>query len=244
MAASDNKHVVFDVVGTCVSYEAFYEAIEARIGDRLRELNIGSRLFGYAWMEAGEKEYTYLSLSGSYLVYWTVFRGIFYRTLWQAGVKEPRKLCTDEDREFLLDAYKQLKPRAGLTECFAKLRGAGFTVWALTSGDVSRVTGYFSAAGIDFPKANFVSCDEIGVGKPSPACYKYVLDKFPAENRVTWFAAGHMWDAAAARRSGFKGAWVSEWELEQCEDVFGGMDVVADSLPALADGIIAAAAKA
>jgi hypothetical protein len=46
------------------------------------------------------------------------------------------------------------------------------------------------------------------------------------------------------RNFSFKGAWVSEWELEQCEDVFGGMDVVADSLPALADGIIAAAAKA
>lgn len=160
-------------------------------------------MFGYAWMEAGEKEYTYLSLSGNYQVYWTVFRGIFYRTLWQAGVKEPRKLCTDEDREFLLAAYKTLKPRAGLTECFEKLRSAGFTVWALTSGDVSRVTGYFAAAGIDFPKANFVSCDEIGVGKPSPACYKYVLDKFPADNRVTWFAAGHMWDAAAARKSGY-----------------------------------------
>lgn len=38
----------------------------------------------------------------------------------------------------------------------------------------------------------------------------------------------------------FKGAWVSVWELEQCEDIFGDMDVVADDLPKLADGIIGA----
>lgn len=38
----------------------------------------------------------------------------------------------------------------------------------------------------------------------------------------------------------FKGAFVTVWEQEQCADIFGEMDVVADDLPALADGIIAA----
>lgn len=33
---------------------------------------------------------------------------------------------------------------------------------------------------------------------------------------------------------------MSVWEQEQCEDIFGGMDVVADDLPSMADGIIAA----
>ena len=37
----------------------------------------------------------------------------------------------------------------------------------------------------------------------------------------------------------FKGAWVSVWEKEICSDLFGDMDVVADDLPSLADGIIA-----
>lgn len=153
-------------------------------------------------MEAGEKEYTYLSLSGQYLVYLDVFRSIFYRTLWQAGVKEPRQLCTDGDREFLLASYHKLKPRPGLDECFSKLRSAGFTVWALTSGDIKRVLGYFNAGGIDFSADNFVSCDTIGVGKPSPECYKYVLEKFSNGDGAPWFAAGHMWDVSAARRNG------------------------------------------
>ncbi|KAK8038304.1 2-haloacid dehalogenase [Apiospora phragmitis] len=225
--ASSNKHVVFDVLirpgllGTLVDYEAFYEAIEARLGDQLRAQHIGARLFGYAWMEAGEKEYTYLSMSGHHVAFSDVLRALFYRTLWQAGLADPRRFATDDDRDFLLAAYRALRVRPGVAACFRTLHDAGYTVWALTSGDVARVA------------------DSIGVGKPAPAVYEHVLKKFPTEDLDAWFAAGHMWDASAARRSGFNGAWVSLWEKESCSDIFGDMDVVADSLPELADGIVA-----
>jgi 2-haloacid dehalogenase len=153
-------------------------------------------------MEAGEKEYTYLSLCGKYVKFFDVFRSIFYRTLGQAGIEEPRKFATDEDREYLLASYRLLKPRTGLVECFAKLRAGGFTVWALTSGDIERVAGYLAAAGATLPEENFVSCDTIGVGKPAPDSYKYILDKFEKKDLDVWFAAAHMWDAAAARQCG------------------------------------------
>ncbi|KAK7996070.1 hypothetical protein PG991_015537 [Apiospora marii] len=237
---SSNKHVVFDVVGTLVDYEAFYEAIEARLGPKLRAQHIGPRIFGYAWMEAGEKEYTYLSMSGRYVPYFDVFGAIFYRTLRQAGVAgDPRAFATDDDRAVLLAAYGALRPRPGVAECFRRLRDGGYTVWALTSGGVERVSGYLRNGGVDIPPENFVSCDTIGVGKPAPAVYEHVLKKFPTENLDAWFAAGHMWDASAARRTGFKGAWVSLREKEMCSDIFGDMDVVADSLPEMADGIVA-----
>jgi 2-haloacid dehalogenase len=153
-------------------------------------------------MEAGEKEYTYLSVSGQYVVYMDVFRSIFYRTLWQAGIADPRSFATDEDREFLIQSYWKLKARPGVLECFSKLREAGFTIWCLTSGDTTRVSGYLATGGVDFPADNFISCDSIGVGKPAPDCYKYVLEKFPKDGLEAWFAAGHMWDASAARRNG------------------------------------------
>jgi 2-haloacid dehalogenase len=173
----------------------------------LRERNIGSRLFGYAWMEAGEKEYTYLSISGGpYVKFVDVFRSIFYRTLGQAGIQEPRTFATYEDREFLLASYRTLKPRAGLLECFSRLRQAGFTVWALTSGDTQRVAGYLSSGGVDLPSENFVSCDSIGVGKPAPGSYKHILDRFhkgdEEQHLEAWFAAAHMWDVAGARHCG------------------------------------------
>ena len=219
----NNKHVVFDVVGTyhqvqgpkqetiidkcitgtCVTYEAFFSALDARLGDRLRSANIGPRIFGYAWMAAAEKEYTYLSMSGApYVKVFDVFRSVFYRTLWQAGVAEPRRLAADEDREFVLEAYRRLKPRDGLRECFDKLRAAGFTVWALTSGDTQRVSRYLEMAGVELPPKNFASCDSIGVGKPAPASYRHILEKLPEKDREAWFAAAHAWDASAAGYSG------------------------------------------
>ncbi|RDI83563.1 hypothetical protein Vi05172_g6515 [Venturia inaequalis] len=241
--SSPNKHVVFDVVGTCISYENFFEAIESRLGPKLKTHYVNSRLLGYAWIEASEKEYTYLSLSGKYVPFFSILGSIFYRTLGKAGIVEPRKLATDADLEFLLTAFRGLKAQEGLVECFYKLRKAGFTVWALTAGDTKRVSGYLEAAGASLPEENFVSCDTIGVGKPHPDCYKFVLDKFDKEGLDVWFAAAHMWDASAARRCGFKGAWASFWEKEACLDIFGEMEVQAMDLPGLADGIVGYAAK-
>ncbi|KAL4941885.1 hypothetical protein BDV06DRAFT_235784 [Aspergillus oleicola] len=252
MAPSGNKHVVFDVVGTLVSYENFFIALETRLGARLRSLPtpIGSRILGYAWMEAAEKEYTYLTLSASpYIPVFDVFRSLFYRTLWQAGISEPREFATDEDREFILSAYRDLDLRPGVQECFDRLMGAGYTVWCLTAGDVSRVKRYLERGGVEFPDENFVSCDEIGVGKPQPRSYEFILEKFKEceqegkEEREMWFAAGHMWDAAGARMCEFKGAWVSVWEKEPCLDIFKEMDVIAADLPALADGIVGHSTK-
>jgi hypothetical protein len=53
------------------------------------------------------------------------------------------------------------------------------------------------------PEENFISCDSIGVGKPDPSAYKYVLDKFDQEGLEAWFAAAHMWDVAGAKHVGY-----------------------------------------
>lgn len=177
--------------------------MEERLGDRLRVRNIGSRILGYAWMESAEKEYTYLTFSGKYVKVFDVFRALFYRTLWQAGIAEPRQFASDEDLDFVLAAYRGLQPRDGLAECFNKLREGGFTVWALTSGDTERVSAYLEKGGVHLPAENFVSCDTIGIGKPAPQSYQHILDKFPEEGRQAWFGAGHAWDASAARRNGY-----------------------------------------
>ena len=83
-----------------------------------------------------------------------------------------------------------------------------------------------------------MQCDQSGVAKPAPGSYKPLLDKFHAAGDEAWFAAAHMWDVSAARRTGFKGAYCSVWEKEPCTGLFGTMDVMADTLPDMADGII------
>lgn len=231
------KHVVFDVVGTCVSYDAIFDALESRLGERLRAECIKPKLLGYTWFEAAEREYTYLSISKRYVRFYDVFKSLFYRMLWMAGIEEPRRFATDEDLDYILAQFMKLEARPGVAECFRLLREAGFTVWAFTAGDVHRVRGYFTNNGIDMPIENFMSCDTLGIGKPAPESYQPLLDRFGEEE--AWFAAAHMWDVSAAKSTGFKGAYCTVWEKEPCTDLFGEMDVMADDFPAMARGIIA-----
>lgn len=195
------KHVVFDVVGTCVSYDAVIAGLETRLGPRLRALCITPKLLGYAWFEAAEREYTYLSISNRYVRFYDVFRALFYRILWMAGVEEPRTFATDADLEFVLARFMELEARPGVAECFEILRENGFTVWAFTAGDAKRVRGYFERNGIDMPLENFASCDSLGVGKPAPESYRPLLERFAGEE--AWFAAAHMWDVSAAKSTGY-----------------------------------------
>jgi len=239
------KQIVFDVVGTLVSYDFFFEAIESRLGEKLRAECIKPKLLGFAWMEAAEREYTYMSMSGKYTVFFDVFGPLFYRMLWMAGIQEPRKFATDEDKDYILAAYRQLKLRPGAVECVEKLRAAGFTVWAFTAGDIARVGAYFKSGGIEMPAENLLSCDTLGVGKPASEAYRPLLEQFGVEKsggvgHSVWFGAAHMWDVSAAKRTGFRGAYCSIWENEPCVEIFGKMDVMAPTLPEMADQVIAA----
>lgn len=207
---ASSKNVVFDIVGTLVGYEALFEAIEARLGERLKAHGVGpAALFGYTWVrwrrlstihctiqttnldlqiEVAEREYTYLSISGLYRPYATVFESIFWRMLYKAGVPEPRKFADEKDLEAIMIGYKAMELRPGATECVQKLRDADFTVYGFTMGDSARVGGYFKAGGLDWAAENLLSCDTRGVGKPDPEAYKPLLNQLSISGKP-WFAA-------------------------------------------------------
>lgn len=196
-----SKHVVFDVVGTCVGYQAFFDGITRILGPRLLAHNIQPKLFGFAWMESSEREFTYLSISERYAPYKKVFAAMFYRMLWMSGIEDPRSFATDEERDAVVATYSDLTLREGVKEAFAMLRKEGFTVWCLTTGDVERVRGYFLRGGVEFPLENFRSCDGLGVAKPALAAYKPLFESFKGEDQK-WFAAAHYWDVSAAKMIG------------------------------------------
>lgn len=237
---SAQKHVVFDVVGTCVSFDAFYDGIDKTIGQKLNIHNITARSFGFAWMTAAELEFTFLSISERYKPYKEIMSALFYRTLFMMGVEDPRAFATDAEQEQCARGYSELELRPGTKDCFAKLRAAGFTVWCLTTGDTKRVRGYFQRGGVDMPLENFISCDTAGVAKPALAAYRPALAQFKEED-TKWFAAAHMWDVTAAVKVGFRGAYCTVYEKESCAEIFDAeLEVVADSLPDMADRIIVA----
>lgn len=204
--ASSNKNIAFDVVGTLVSYDKFFENLEAVCGDRLRAAGAAPKLFGHLLLEMAEREYTYLSLSGRYVRFFDLFPSLIFRALAFAGIQEPRRFATPAELESIVGAYNELGMQPGAAECIAKLRAAGFTVWGFTAGDRERVGGYFAKAGVELPAENLISCDSIGKSKPEPNAYRPVLEKLtsPGDGGVArpWFAAAHMWDVSTARTLG------------------------------------------
>ncbi|KAF5694415.1 2-haloalkanoic acid dehalogenase [Fusarium globosum] len=234
-----NRNVFFDVIGTLVSYEHLYEAIKERLGDKLIPRGIQPTLLGICWLEMAEREYAYLSLHGHYVQFLKLFEALFYRCLHYAGVENPRSFAAAEDVAYLMNEFKELKLRDGAAKCIQKLRNAGFTVWCFTTGDISRVGGYFSRAGVDMPAENLLSCDTNGVAKPCPEAYGPILNKLSTSESKPWFAAAHLWDVSGAKSAGFRTAYSMVLEGEYLYEIYGELDVVAETLPAMADKIIA-----
>lgn len=201
MTVPATKDVVFDVVGTLVSYDNLFSALETRLGPKLSAAGIKPKLLGMCWIETAEREYTYLSLSGRYTPFFELFGALFRRVLHYAGA--PPDLASDEDVAWLLAQWKELQLREGARECVEKLRDAGFTVWCFTAGDVKRVGGYFASAGVDMPAENLLSCDTAGVAKPVPSAYEPLLERLSKDGKKPWFAAAHMWDVSTARTVGY-----------------------------------------
>ncbi|KAF4415883.1 2-haloalkanoic acid dehalogenase [Fusarium acutatum] len=239
MSPSNGKYVVFDIVGTCVSYDKLTEAVEKQLGDKLLAENVKPSLLVNIWIEASEREYTYLSITQRYVAFDKLFSSLFYRMLWLAGIEEPRSFASEADIEKITHGYMELEPRPDLKRCFDKLRAAGFTVRGLTAGDFDRVLGYFDKAGIEFPKEHLISCDSFGVGKPDLKAYASTFEELKGAKEL-WFAAAHMWDVSSAKQVGFKSAYCSVLEKEPCVDIFGEMDVMSDTLSEMADKIIQA----
>jgi len=78
-----------------------------------------------------------------------------------------------------------------------------------------------------------LSCDEIQVAKPDVKVYENTnarLDSRGCEPGDRWFVAAHSWDLIAARKAGFKTAWVASEEGDPCTGLFGEFDVVASDL--------------
>ncbi|KAI9035942.1 HAD-like protein [Aspergillus affinis] len=236
------RHIVFDIVGTLITYDNLISALNSRLGPKLLSRNITPTHLVATWFEVAEREYAYLSIANAYVPFDICFENLFYRTLHIAGISSPREFASQEDLEILLSAHRELEAREGAKECVRLLHDAGFTVWGLTAGGLDRVRANLDDGGIGIPKGKLLSCDEAGVGKPDLRAYGPLwerLSKDAGEHGEVWFAAAHAWDVSAARRVGFKAAYCTALEGEVIPQLFGEMHVVGESLVQVAEGIVA-----
>ena len=231
------KSVSFDVLGTCFDFQNAIEAVESRLGPRLKAINVDSKALFFSWFYAAQRDFTYTSVVGNY----TPIAQVLKHTLKRACLivdLPPDQAPTDEDITAIMRAVTSLGPRPGLKVCYDGLCEAGWDVYGVTNGGKETSLNYYKLAGIELDDKHLLSCDDVKAAKPDIRVYENAnrhLDSQGLSDRDEdrWFVAAHAWDLIAARKAGFKTAYLDFEEHDPVEDVFGKFDLYASSMEAL-----------
>jgi 2-haloacid dehalogenase len=227
------KSASFDVIGTCFGFSAPISTIQARLGPKLTTAAVDPKTLFFSWFYAAQRDFTYVSMTGSYVPIAQILKSTFRRAC--AVVDLPLDAISDEDVDEVMKAFKAMGPRDGLKVCFDGLREAGWDVYGVTNGGSETSLAYYHNAGIELDGDHLLSCDSIKIAKPDVRVYENA-DRHLTERRLgkgegeRWFVAAHAWDLIAARKAGFKTAYLDFEEHDPCTDVFGEFDLYASSM--------------
>jgi putative hydrolase of the HAD superfamily len=206
---SDFNTLTFDVVGTLIDFETgildWFRPVLGRYGVSRSDEEILSAFAaaedGYQ-RETPEKPFTEMLP----LIYRDMASG------WGIG---PR----GEDADSFRDSIRSWPPFPDTVEALEEL-GTRYRLVAVTNADAWAL-GHMSANMGD-PFQERISCDEVGVNKPSPRVFEYVLDKLAlagVEKRdILHTAQSQYHDIDPASALGFATMWI---ERRHGEDGFG-----------------------
>jgi len=235
------------------------EVIEKEFGAEIKEAGTTPAHVMMSWFYATQRDFTYLSISGSYTAMPKVFAATLPRALAIALDPAPDYPSVSRVRSFpkdkmdrVLAELKQLKGRPGLVDAFSTLWDAGFEIYAVSNGAKEGTKALLAT--LDDSNSNrkdvfvngefdkyIVSCDEVQKAKPSPEIYARTLELAgadPKQGDECWFIAAHSWDLLPARNAGFKTAYVDFEEIYPCEEIYGKPDVFEDGLAKAAKKIV------
>ncbi|ORY75398.1 HAD-like domain-containing protein [Protomyces lactucae-debilis] len=230
------KQICFDVIGTCFHFDAPIAVLEERLSDSLKERNITAEALFFSLFYAAQRDFTYLSMVDAYTPIGKVIKSTVKRACLILGLESP--LLTESGgtdlEDAVIEAFKKMPARPGLKELFDGLQDDGWQCVAVTNGARSTTLGYFSDAGIKIDDEHCLSCDDIKVAKPAAAVYdnanKHLDILGGGAQNVRWFVAAHSWDLIAARKAGFKTAYLPIEEQDPCTALFGEFDIYAENM--------------
>lgn len=231
------KSVCFDVLGTCFAFDAAIEAIETQLGPRLKAIGVDPKTLFFSWFYAAQRDFTYTTVVNVYVPIATVLKNTFRRACLIVDLPEDQA-PTDEDVSEVMKAVTSLRARPGLKACFDGLRAAGWEVLGVTNGGKETSQNYFKLADIELDGDHLLSCDDVQAAKPDFRVYmnakRHLTFKgLSEEEGDRWFVAAHAWDLIAARKAGFKTAYLDFEEHDPVEEIFGKFDLYASSMEKL-----------
>ncbi|GAA5845966.1 hypothetical protein JCM5353_001074 [Sporobolomyces roseus] len=248
MAQDPRVPVCFDVLGTCYSFDGATEKLLTIFPDLSKER---ADDIVQDWFHSAQRDFTYLSMNDSYAPIAQVLKSTLPRIyLMHKLVSSPDQIDSKTMIDPIISSIPSMPPRPSLipaTKLLASSKSPKFRLMAATNGGLETTKKLFTnAMGEDLVKEmawEFFSCDQDKKAKPDQKVYSDVWKALGKENegeRKGWFVASHTWDLHAAKRAGFKTAYVTYEEHLVLEDLFGKPDIVAKDLEEAAKRIIEA----
>ncbi|BGP26161.1 haloacid dehalogenase [Rhodotorula toruloides] len=240
--------IAFDVLGTCFSLDPAKEALRdvfKTVSDAQAESVIQD------WFHSAQRDFTYLSMNGSYtpigqVLKSTLPRILLMHSLVPASSASPSTTLSTFDSsltDHIISTLTAMRPRPSLSPCSDLLLSHDFCLLAATNGALETTRGLFEKGlGKDVAdRWEYFSTDEARVAKPDPSVYVNIWKKLGVEEgaeKEGWFIAAHTWDLFPAKKAGFKTVFVTYEEHLVLPDLFGEPDIVAKDLEDAAKQII------
>jgi 2-haloacid dehalogenase len=238
------KQVCFDVIGTCFHFDTPIEVLEKHLSESLKQKNITAEALFFSLFYAAQRDFTYLSMVGNYTPIGQVIKSTVKRAALICGLDSPLLAADSTELEdAVLAAFKKMPARPGLKKLFDGLQASGWECVAVTNGAMTTTLGYFKDADIDIDERHCLSCDDIKVAKPALEVYETATEHLAkladSAQSQKWFVAAHSWDLIAARKAGYKTAYLPVEEHDPCTSLFGEFDIYADDMDDLLKQLLA-----
>lgn len=188
--------LAFDVYGTLIDTHGVVSELEKVIGTKAEE-------FSHTWREK-QLEYSFRrGLMQNYANF-----AICTSQALEYTCRYYKVLLTGEQKQELLDYYRELPAFKDVKEGLTRLKAAGFRLYAFSNGSADAVERLLVAAGIRDYFLGVVSVDDLKSFKPNPAVYSHFLRESGAKGSSAWLISSNPFDVIGAISTGMHAVWV------------------------------------
>ncbi|WP_416441039.1 haloacid dehalogenase type II [Leeuwenhoekiella sp. A16] len=144
------------------------------------------------------------TITGGYPDFSTIGKATFKMTAQQFEIE-----IADDEATSILSQIKNLPPHDDVIEGLKALKEQGFTLVALTNGNLPTAKEQLAFAKIDTFFSDIYSVDSVSKYKPHHETYELIYTIFNREPENTLMVAAHGWDVTGAMRAGLQTAFIN-----------------------------------
>jgi 2-haloacid dehalogenase len=188
--------LAFDVYGTLIDPFGISQGLQEMAGDKTPAL-------AQLWRDK-QIEYLFRRALGRGYQPFSVCTG----QALDYAAKQLQVELSGDDRQKLLEKYRQLPAYSEVAAALRQLKNAGCRNYAFSNGEPDDLARLLAHAGLDEALDGIISVHDVQSFKPDPAVYAHFLKETGSTREETWLVSGNPFDVIGAHLAGWHTAWV------------------------------------